>query len=86
MIYEAEGGHGRSIENSLSGIVIVESNSHKTSFTLNTAMASAFSLLTAGGAKFDKSRFKDDFQLFEAVRCLLFSPGISTNVAVAEEA
>lgn len=49
-------------------------------------MASAFSLLTAGGAKFDKSRFKDDFQLFEAVRCLLFSPGISTNVAVAEEA
>ncbi|OWZ38280.1 ATP-dependent RNA helicase ROK1 [Cryptococcus neoformans c8] len=29
-------------------------------------MASAFSLLTAGGAKFDKNRFKDDFQLFEA--------------------
>lgn len=59
---------------------------NKTSFTSNTAMASAFSLLTAGGAKFDKSRFKDDFQLFEAVRCLLFSLEISTNVAVAEKA
>lgn len=49
-------------------------------------MASAFSLLTAGGAKFDKNRFKDDFQLFEAVRCLPLPLGISTNVAVAEEA
>ncbi|WVQ96345.1 ATP-dependent RNA helicase ROK1 [Kwoniella sp. CBS 9459] len=29
-------------------------------------MASAFNLLTAGGAKFDKSRFKNDFELFTA--------------------
>ncbi|OCF40182.1 ATP-dependent RNA helicase ROK1 [Kwoniella heveanensis CBS 569] len=29
-------------------------------------MASAFNLLTAGGAKFDKSRFKNDFELFAA--------------------
>ncbi|WRT69353.1 ATP-dependent RNA helicase ROK1 [Kwoniella shivajii] len=29
-------------------------------------MASAFNLLTAGGAKFDKTRFKNDFELFTA--------------------
>lgn len=49
-------------------------------------MASAFSLLTAGGAKFDKNRFKEDFQLFEAVCCLLLPLEILTNVAVAEKA
>ncbi|WWD16909.1 ATP-dependent RNA helicase ROK1 [Kwoniella shandongensis] len=31
-------------------------------------MASAFNLLTAGGAKFDKQRFKGDFELFTAKR------------------
>lgn len=30
-------------------------------------MASAFSLLTAGGARFDKSRFKQDIDLFGGV-------------------
>lgn len=68
------------------GLLLSKAILNKTSSTLNAGMASAFSLLTAGGAKFDKSRFKDDFQLFEAVRCLLFSLEISTNVAVAEEA
>ena len=32
-----------------------------------TTMASAFNLLTSGGAKFDKNRFKKDIDLFTGV-------------------
>jgi hypothetical protein len=39
------------------------------SYTDHTStMASAFNLLTAGGARFDKSRFKKDIDLFQGVR------------------
>jgi hypothetical protein len=31
-------------------------------------MASAFNLLTSGGARFDKNRFKKDIDLFTGVR------------------
>jgi len=34
---------------------------------IHTTMASAFNLLTSGGARFDKNRFKKDIELFTGV-------------------
>ena len=34
---------------------------------IHTIMASAFNLLTSGGARFDKNRFKKDIDLFTGV-------------------